>query len=166
MDTFRPEEVLTTHSYLATLSSPPLHSIPSPNPCRMGRRQSRKSAPSTGLPGISLYPDESFWRDHQEWLAECGYLLRPRYRSDQQPFLKKSEKASYTLEMAQSPMVSIVRTTRVMKLMTDSESAHCCNLRAGCPAEGQKYCFVEEGKYLRSPSRRGNHPLLYNTSSG
>lgn len=25
---------------------------------------------------------EIFWRDHQEWLQEKGYMLRPRYHPD------------------------------------------------------------------------------------
>ncbi|TFK39427.1 kinase-like domain-containing protein [Crucibulum laeve] len=29
-----------------------------------------------------LYPRETFWRDHQPWLKENGYLLRPRYQPD------------------------------------------------------------------------------------
>lgn len=29
-----------------------------------------------------LYKAELFWRDHQPWLKECGYLLRPRYLPD------------------------------------------------------------------------------------
>ncbi|KAJ7782476.1 kinase-like domain-containing protein [Mycena maculata] len=27
-----------------------------------------------------LSESETFWRDHQPWLEECGYMLRPRYR--------------------------------------------------------------------------------------
>lgn len=33
-----------------------------------------------GLVGIELW-----WRDHQEWLAEKGYLLRPRYKPGWNP---------------------------------------------------------------------------------
>jgi len=29
-----------------------------------------------------LFKGELFWRDHQPWLKECGYLLRPRYDPD------------------------------------------------------------------------------------
>jgi len=29
-----------------------------------------------------LFKAELFWRDHQPWLKECGYLLRPRYDPD------------------------------------------------------------------------------------
>ncbi|KAI0363375.1 hypothetical protein BV20DRAFT_958445 [Pilatotrama ljubarskyi] len=32
-----------------------------------------------------LDPEERFWRDHQKWLEERGYLLRPRYRPDWVP---------------------------------------------------------------------------------
>lgn len=28
---------------------------------------------------------ELFWRDHQKWLAEKGYMLRPRYRPEWVP---------------------------------------------------------------------------------
>ena len=29
-----------------------------------------------------LHSNEHFWRDHQPWLQESGYLLRPRYHPD------------------------------------------------------------------------------------
>jgi hypothetical protein len=32
-----------------------------------------------------LYQSEYFWRHHQPWLAQRGYMLRPRYRPDWQP---------------------------------------------------------------------------------
>jgi hypothetical protein len=32
-----------------------------------------------------LTPEEEFWRDHQRWLQDCGYMLRPRYMPDWQP---------------------------------------------------------------------------------
>ena len=28
---------------------------------------------------------EVFWRDHQSWLQDCGYMLRPRYMPDWKP---------------------------------------------------------------------------------
>jgi len=28
---------------------------------------------------------ERWWRAHQPWLEQCGYLLRPRYRQDWVP---------------------------------------------------------------------------------
>lgn len=31
---------------------------------------------------------EIYWRDHQEWLAERGYMLRPRYKPDWVPSWK------------------------------------------------------------------------------
>ena len=30
--------------------------------------------------GGALDEKEIFWRDHQKWLQERGYMLRPRYR--------------------------------------------------------------------------------------
>ncbi|KAJ3477233.1 hypothetical protein NLI96_g10607 [Meripilus lineatus] len=33
-------------------------------------------------PATNLLPDEIFWRDHQVWLQEKGYMLRPRYHPD------------------------------------------------------------------------------------
>ncbi|KAF4588476.1 hypothetical protein EYR40_010027 [Pleurotus pulmonarius] len=32
-----------------------------------------------------LSEDEVFWRDHYDWLLECGYQLQPRYRPDWKP---------------------------------------------------------------------------------
>jgi hypothetical protein len=32
-----------------------------------------------------LAPEEEFWRDHQRWLQDCGYMLRPRYMPDWKP---------------------------------------------------------------------------------
>ncbi|KAI0363364.1 hypothetical protein BV20DRAFT_975753 [Pilatotrama ljubarskyi] len=36
-----------------------------------------------------LTSGECWWRDHQIWLAERGYMLRPRYRPDWEPSWKK-----------------------------------------------------------------------------
>ncbi|KAJ7162135.1 hypothetical protein C8R46DRAFT_1000094 [Mycena filopes] len=35
-----------------------------------------------------LAPGEAYWRDHQPWLKECGYILRPRYQPDWIPSWK------------------------------------------------------------------------------
>ncbi|CAL1706310.1 unnamed protein product [Somion occarium] len=47
---------------------------------------SRPAGSSTGVKSRQDYtvllPHEVFWRDHQQWLAERGYMLRPRYRPD------------------------------------------------------------------------------------
>ncbi|KAK7681804.1 hypothetical protein QCA50_015151 [Cerrena zonata] len=37
---------------------------------------------------LTLLSGEVFWRDHQVWLAERGYMLRPRYRPDWVPSWK------------------------------------------------------------------------------
>ncbi|KAK7692240.1 hypothetical protein QCA50_003865 [Cerrena zonata] len=37
---------------------------------------------------LTLHSDEFYWRDHQPWLAERGYMLRPRYKPDWVPSWK------------------------------------------------------------------------------
>ena len=32
-----------------------------------------------------LRSEEIFWRDHQTWFQDCGYMLRPRYMPDWKP---------------------------------------------------------------------------------
>lgn len=39
-----------------------------------------------------LIPFEYFWRDHQEWLAAAGYMLRPRYKPNWIPSWLKPQK--------------------------------------------------------------------------
>ena len=41
----------------------------------------------------TLLSAEVFWRDHQEWLAQQGYMLRPRYRSGWKPSWEGEGKA-------------------------------------------------------------------------
>jgi len=38
-----------------------------------------------GVEFTQLYPPEIFWRDHQIWLQDCGYMLRPRFRPGWEP---------------------------------------------------------------------------------
>ncbi|KAI1795567.1 kinase-like domain-containing protein, partial [Ganoderma leucocontextum] len=51
-----------------------------------------------------LFKDEYFWRDHQPWLADSGYMLRPRYRLDWDPSWLKSKKHPLSCEDGQSPL--------------------------------------------------------------
>ena len=57
------------------------------------------------LPG-GLYGDEYLWRDHQPWLADSGYMLRPRYRPEWEPSWLKSKKSPLDCEDGESPLVS------------------------------------------------------------
>ena len=41
----------------------------------------------------NLLSHEIFWRDHQVWLAEQGYMLRPRYRPGWTPSWEGEERA-------------------------------------------------------------------------
>lgn len=42
-----------------------------------------------------LTSGEIWWRDHQVWLQERGYMLRPRYRPDWVPSWHKDGGAYY-----------------------------------------------------------------------
>ncbi|RPD78669.1 hypothetical protein L226DRAFT_503302 [Lentinus tigrinus ALCF2SS1-7] len=45
-----------------------------------------------------LLPAEYFWREHQTWLADEGYMLRPRYREDWMPSWLNTKKNSWKCE--------------------------------------------------------------------
>ena len=53
-----------------------------------------------------LFEEDFFWREHQRWLADAGYMLRPRYRDDWQPSWLESGKATYQCEDGKSILVS------------------------------------------------------------
>lgn len=48
--------------------------------------------------GVEFSDREIYWRDHQKWLLECGYRLRPRYQPDWTPSWEKSGKPSTLCE--------------------------------------------------------------------
>lgn len=52
---------------------------------------------------------ESFWRYHQVWLAEKGYMLRPRYRPGWVASWKSSSKPPVDCEDSLTLVVSVVR---------------------------------------------------------
>ena len=57
-----------------------------------------------------LNPGEAWWRDHQQWLAERGYMLRPRYRPGWKPSWSKTPgKPYWTCEDGISASVRISR---------------------------------------------------------
>ncbi|TFK92728.1 hypothetical protein K466DRAFT_480092 [Polyporus arcularius HHB13444] len=81
---------------------------------------------------------EYFWRDHQRWLADAGYMLRPRFREDWQPSWVKSKKLWFQCEDGETTIVScrssimdairisdgrIVTIKRVKKLSTPWEES-------------------------------------------
>ncbi|RPD52649.1 hypothetical protein L227DRAFT_514514 [Lentinus tigrinus ALCF2SS1-6] len=45
-----------------------------------------------------LFEHEFFWREHQQWLADAGYMLRPRYRQDWKPSWLESKKLFFQCE--------------------------------------------------------------------
>ena len=55
-----------------------------------------------------LLEPEYFWRDHQQWLADAGYMLRPRFREDWQPSWLKSRKLWFQCEDGDTTAVSVL----------------------------------------------------------
>ncbi|KAJ7680932.1 hypothetical protein DFH06DRAFT_1278703 [Mycena polygramma] len=52
---------------------------------------------------------EIFWRDHQVWLKDCGYMLRPRFRPDWVPSWRETGKDYEKCEdgeMISSPVIT------------------------------------------------------------
>ncbi|KAJ7138498.1 hypothetical protein C8R43DRAFT_1019321 [Mycena crocata] len=62
---------------------------------------------SNTFPG-ALNIREIFWRDHQPWLQECGYMLRSRYKPDWIPSWLGTNKICYSVEDGVSILPGIV----------------------------------------------------------
>jgi hypothetical protein len=52
-----------------------------------------------------LSKEEVYWRDHQKWLLECGYRLRPRYDPNWIPSWKRTGKFMLLCEDSQELVV-------------------------------------------------------------
>ncbi|PIL35983.1 hypothetical protein GSI_01643 [Ganoderma sinense ZZ0214-1] len=78
------------------------------------------SAPSISADLSQLSEPEAWWRDHQQWLEERGYMLRPRYRPGWQPsWIVDPRKPRYDCEDMDPPISSyILDAVRI----SDSES--------------------------------------------
>ncbi|KAJ7081129.1 kinase-like domain-containing protein [Mycena belliarum] len=57
---------------------------------------------------------ELFWRDHQAWLQDCGYMLRPRYHPDWKPSWKPKDKWS-DMEDGLMPEATAIMDARRIK---------------------------------------------------
>jgi hypothetical protein len=55
-----------------------------------------------------LSVQEVYWRDHQKWLLENGYRLRPRYDPNWTPSWKRTKKFMLLCEDAHELVVSCV----------------------------------------------------------
>lgn len=72
-----------------------------------------------------LTPAEAWWRDHQAWLAEKGYMLRPRYRPGWMPSWKAHpKKRRWDCEDWSAPAVRGVLVNLVSKLIFAVEHHH------------------------------------------
>lgn len=56
----------------------------------------------------ALMDFEIFWRDHQMWLEEKGYMLRPRYRPEWAPSANEDTNPHAFLEDTVVPQVRII----------------------------------------------------------
>ncbi|PIL35991.1 hypothetical protein GSI_01651 [Ganoderma sinense ZZ0214-1] len=64
---------------------------------------------STTALKFGLSPGEFFWRDHQTWLADSGYMLRSRYRLDWEPSWLKSKNVNFfECEDVLTPMRTVI----------------------------------------------------------
>ena len=54
-----------------------------------------------------LSQSEIYWRDHQMWLASCGYMLRPRYAPDWKPSWEGTKKSWWECEDGPSAKVRV-----------------------------------------------------------
>jgi len=65
-------------------------------------------------PRTTLSQGEAFWRDHQKWLEDCGYMLRARYHSDWKPSWVGTKKPWLACEDAQTlPSAQVLDATRL-----------------------------------------------------
>ena len=63
-----------------------------------------------------LDENEIWWRDHQVWLQERGYMLRPRYRPDWVPSWSTGNRMYFQYEDGQRLGVSILSIARTSPL--------------------------------------------------
>lgn len=69
-----------------------------------------------------LWKFEYFWRNHQRWLAESGYMLRPRYREDWVPSWLTTKEHPLDTEDGECTMVQHSLFDSFVK---DSTHAYC-----------------------------------------
>ncbi|KAK7043170.1 hypothetical protein VNI00_008524 [Paramarasmius palmivorus] len=62
----------------------------------MANEAASHSSPSFRVGGLA--PSELFWRDHQKWLEERGYMLRPRYHPGWTPSWTGTNKRPHDCE--------------------------------------------------------------------
>lgn len=124
----QPPTVAPTTRGGQTLNCPPhYHHIPSPSSMTSTVDDSSATPIPRKLYNGELNDDEIWWRDHQVWLQERGYMLRPRYRPDWVPSWHQDERKFYNVcEDGKFIMVSIW-TLRRMTLSTQYTIAARCN---------------------------------------
>ena len=101
----------------STTSTTPLRKIRHAD----GRPRSKNivAGPSTSDCDV-LMPHEVFWRDHQPWLEQKGYMLRPRFHPDWRPSWLNTKKDPLSCE---DRLSSIVCLLAVVRTVTDAISS-------------------------------------------
>lgn len=83
-----------------TFANMPTENVSEPSPHRMNRLAAQED------PAAELDQGEIWWRDHQKWLEEQGYMLGPRWRPGWIPSWHSTKKFWFNCEDAQVPTVS------------------------------------------------------------
>lgn len=99
----------------SALSAQPINALEDPS-------TGQNSIPSNGktdrkaveLDLAELSPEESWWKDRQEWLAQRGYMLRPRFRPGWKPSWLGTKKGWYECEDA---LLSLVRPQLLLAVL-------------------------------------------------
>ena len=89
----------------------------------------------------SLLAHELFWRDHQVWLAEKGYMLRPRYRPGWQPSWEEGDRDAW-MRQEDGPAAPVCRSN---VNITDSTSQTIARLYSRRnPSVQWRDCYPQE----------------------
>jgi hypothetical protein len=110
-------------------------------------------------PDKFLTDGEIFWRDHQKWLQDSGYKLRPRYMPDWTPPWKGTNKPLFKFEESIWLLVRNVTLTSIMlSILTEAETAQPAYGRHS--HIGQQGSGPQEGFKIETSIRSRNCPIF------
>ena len=113
--------------------------------------------------GVAFSSQEIYWREHQKWLLESGYRLRPRYQPDWMPSWEKSGEPSSLCEDSFSLVVRCMTWT-VFELMTIHNLVW-TNYRRS-PYQRWCGCSIEENIKIPTPLRGRHRQILFYRTTG
>lgn len=103
---------------------------------------------------LLLKKSEVFWRDHQEWLEEKGYVLRPRYQPEWVPSWDVNDNTIRTLDI-EDAIPSPVRISFSCNYSFLMPCVACIGSR--CDSNTGQYDGSHEAS--TQPHRKGNWPI-------